>query len=90
MPTPHSGRMDNLRSSQSKGIKRHCSSQSKEWKLLGWIGAVGKKTRLLWIEKISGTVTLTEEEHRKPITEHRKPKPVALDEEDSRKPNLWI
>ena len=83
------GKMDNLRRCQSKGINRHCSSQSKEWKLLGWIGALGK-TRLLWIEKISGTVTLNGEEHRKPITEHRKPKPVALVEEDSRKPNLWI
>ena len=59
-------------------IKRSTCRQ-KELKLLGWIGSCGKNKINLGREALRKPkpVTLDEGEHRKPITEYRKPKPVT-------------
>ena len=64
MPTPNSGKMDNVRSSQSKGMET------------AWLDRSCGKNKMI----------LDGEEHRKLITEYRKPKPVTQDVGEHRKP----
>ena len=71
-PIPHSGKMENLRSSQTKGMET--ARLDGRW---------GKNKITLGREDLrkSKPEILDGEEYRKPIAEYKKPKPLTLDGE---------